>query len=129
MQELVALLYVTFLLLECLSLLVGDAIMILLMRTASASVALLCYWLRQANTSDNHSPRRSKYYAQLLYLFACMDGLAYPSVSFVMLLLVPPTSAWLYVAILICWLVALGRLYWEHWPLARSSPLSEIVSG
>jgi hypothetical protein len=114
MQEMVTLLYGSFLLIEMLALLIADPVMVLAMRACSAGVAALCHWLRELNTSERHSVGRSLYYAQLLYLFACMDLCVYLSITALMLFLPTAYSLWLYLYVAVAWFGALYRLYREH---------------
>lgn len=116
MQEMITLLYGSFLMIEMLALLIADPVMVLVMRTCSVCVAALCYWLRELNTSERHSPGRSLYYAQLLYLFACMDLCVYLSVTLLMFFLYTAYSLWLHLYVAVVWFIALYRLYLEHFP-------------
>jgi hypothetical protein len=84
MQEVVFLIHLVFTMLECTALVIGDATVVILGRLCSLSIVLVCHCLRQLNTSPLHSPQRSEYYTQLLYLFIALDLLAYLLTSLVL---------------------------------------------
>ena len=115
MQELVTLLYGSFLAIELLALLITDPVMIAVTRLISLVVVGACYWLRELNTSERHSPGRALYYGQLIYFFAWLDFILYPSVTFLLMVTGGRTySLWLYMYVVTACTVALCRLYYEH---------------
>lgn len=124
MQEVVFLLYATFVLLEAIALLIGDAVAVLFARTLNYGMIAVCHLLRRLNTSERHSPARRLYYSQLIWLFGCLDTALYLALWLVAAL-IAHASLWLHAFLVASWLCAVARVFSEK-RATRSENVAEL---